>query len=518
MELVAPVAGNVLEDTELLDQLARCSCDLRYCGKMLFSETFEAPYSSLHNQIFDLIDAALLGRNSGLCIKVGIQAPRGIGKSSIASLVIQQAILFRLAHFCVYIHSSATLAEMQTENIKRELLTNREVRRLFGNVKISDHGEAGLDETFSKAAWVAYGRTLVLPRGSGQRIRGLNWSGYRPQIIVIDDLEDKKEVRNPEIRKEQKQWVLSDVLKSTNKYKKDWCVIYIDTLKHEDSVMQMILDSSDWTTVSLSICDGNYKSYDTNYMTDDEIQAEVAAHREKGELDVFYMEYMGVPISSEDSAFKSEYFKYYDEAELKDNKDIETVVIGDPAKTVKMHSAESAVVAWGIDRRTNRLYVRDVVHRKMFPDEFYDEIFSMCDRMGAHVAGVETTSLEEFIKQPLINEMNRRGRFVEWVWLKARGGSTRQTGKEMRISSLVPFYRQGYIFHNPSCCGELEQQLLSFPRSRLWDIMDAAAYIVEMLELGERYFQPPEEYENPEDEYKELEDSYEPAVDDWRLI
>ena len=53
-----------------------------------------------------------------------------------------------------------------------------------------------------------------------------------------------------------------------------------------------------------------------------------------------------------------------------------------------------------------------------------------------------------------------------------------------------------------------------FPRSRLWDLMDCLAYIVEMLELGERYFSPKEDAADIESEYKELD--YEPTIEDWR--
>jgi len=503
-------------DKDIKDLLARCAWDLRFCGKTLFQDIFEAPFSSLHNQIFDLVGD--VSKNRGR--KIAIQAPRGIGKTSIAHLIAEQAILFRSFEFICYVQNTATLAEMQTENIKRELMSNQKVRKLFGNIKMSDLMEdIGIDESFSKSAWVAYGKTLVLPRGSGQQVRGLNWSSKRPQLIIIDDLEDKDECNSEEIRVRQKRWLLSDVLKSTNKYRKDWIVIYIDTLKHEDSVLQMLLDSSDWESISLSICDGNYKSHDTNYMTDEEILAEVAAHEEKGEMDVFAMEYMGIPISKKDAAFKRDYFRYYDNDKSLDSSfDIENVVIVDPAKTVKMHSMESAIVGLGLDRAKSRIYVRDIVHAKLYPDQLYQETFGMADRLKASVIGVEVTSLEEFIKQPMKNEMLRRGRFYEFVWLKARGGQSDQKGKEKRVAALVPFYRQGFIFHNKSCCVDLENQLLSFPKSKLWDIMDALAYVIEMMELGERYFQPPEEFEDSEDEYAELEKEYEPALEGWRLI
>ena len=56
---------------------------------------------------------------------------------------------------------------------------------------------------------------------------------------------------------------------------------------------------------------------------------------------------------------------------------------------------------------------------------------------------------------------------------------------------------------------------MAFPRSRRVDIMDALAYVVQMLELGKRFFEPT--MEDDEDEFKELEESYEEPLDDWRV-
>jgi hypothetical protein len=138
--------------------------------------------------------------------------------------------------------------------------------------------------------------------------------------------------------------------------------------------------------------------------------------------------------------------------------------------------------------------------------------------LGAKVIGIEETGLAEFIKQPIKNEMFRRGKFFELIWLKARGGDSSERGKSKRIRELVPYYRGGYIYHNASCANikMLEQQLLMFPRSALWDIMDATSYIIEMLELGERYFSPKEDNEDIEAEFKELD--YEKPIEDWRYL
>ena len=143
----------------------------------------------------------------------------------------------------------------------------------------------------------------------------------------------------------------------------------------------------------------------------------------------------------------------------------------------------------------------------MYPEELYTEFFNLILKLNAKVAGVEVTSLNEFIVQPIKNEMHKRGQFFELIELKAR------QKKENRIAALAPFYRQGYIFHNPNVTSGLESQLMSFPRSKYWDIMDAFAYIIEMLEIGERYFEPPD-LDDPEAEYAELE--YEKPLNNWQ--
>ena len=127
----------------------------------------------------------------------------------------------------------------------------------------------------------------------------------------------------------------------------------------------------------------------------------------------------------------------------------------------------------------------------------------MCLRYKVHTAGAEITGLEEFIKQPLTNYMHTLPpRYhVQIEWLKARGGDPGgDKGKIKRIGTLVPYYRQGYFYHNKSCCAKLEGQLLSFPRSGLVDVADATAYIIELLELGGRYFSEVEPEKRFDDE------------------
>jgi len=179
------------------------------------------------------------------------------------------------------------------------------------------------------------------------------------------------------------------------------------------------------------------------------------------------------------------------------------LVIVDPAKTVKLHSADSAIVGVGVDREDNRIFVRDIVAGRMYPDDIYNEMFAMTARLKAHVLAVEVTSLNEFISQPIKNEIRKRGLFLRYVELSARAK------KQDRIAQLAAYYRQGYIYHNRNVCTKLETQLLSFPRSKLWDVMDALAYVIELMDLEGEMFYPPGMDEDPNEIYDELDNEKE---------
>lgn len=513
-------------DTAIAEILSYCSTNTQMVAKTFFPERFNLPFAeAIHGEIFKLIDSP--------DNKVAIAAPRGWGKTSIVALALMARwILFNITGFICYINKSHDAASLQTENLRRELVTNKAIKSFFGNFKSRDVDSKEFEEVFSKKAWVAY-NTLVWPRGAGQQVRGVLFKNDRPGLIVIDDLEDPEKIENKDIRDRWYQWLYADVIKAVPRLHRDWKIVYIDTLKHEDSVLQKLLDSPEWKSVRLEACDDNFKSTAPHFMSNEQIRIEWEEHREAGQTDVFFRELRNLPISTKDSSFQQSYFRYYNlppgrqlreqdspltDADIQMNRNIETVVILDPAKTVKIHAAESAIVGIGVDLAGAKLFVRDIISEKMYPDDIYQALFGMATMLGAKVIGVEETSLAEFIKQPIKNEMFRRGQFFELVWLKARGGDSNEKGKVKRIRELVPYYRGGYIYHNASCAmiKNLESQLTLFPRSRLWDIMDGLAYIVEMLELGERYFSPSEDPSDVEAEYLELE--YDEPVENWRLM
>lgn len=501
------MAEEIRLDQEAIDLLARCSVDTKMHSQYFFPDIFSAAYSKLHDQIVSIIDEGHP--------RTVIAAPRGLGKTSTVLFgVVSRHMLFNTKKFVIYLTNSGDNAILQTENLKHELLANEMVNRLFGSIKF--RYEDSLDDRFSKKAWVSSGGTFILPRGAGQQVRGLLYHSNRPDLLVIDDLEDSEMVQSDIQRKKLKNWFFADVMKCISRYDNNYQFIYIDTLKHEDSLLQELLESPEWLGVRLDICDDNYNSNAPSYMTTEEIKKEIEEHKRKGMLDVFYREMRNIPVAKETQTFKEEYFRYYTEVGeeihiLSQNgpakviekirlKDIVTVIIIDPAKEVQIQNADTAIVGIGVHRDSKKIFIRAIDADKMLPDDIYKRAFKMARELRSNMIFYEKTSLHRFIEQPFENQR----RIENWVGtLEALDAVGK---KEERVAHLAPYYKQGYVYHRAGYCDRLEAQLLGFPRSRLWDVMDATAYIIKVMDEKFIYFDSGDSLDEPlRDEYDELD-------------
>jgi len=518
----------ILDQDEMHRILEMCYMDTRAYCRVFYPDIFFRPFSSLHNAIFAPIDAKN-DDGTPMYNKIVIKAPRGLGKTSIVKALIRKRIRYKDTHFVTYIGKNEGFAIMQTENIKNAMLQNKIENKFFGaiNAKIED-----VSLEFSKKSWITSNGIYVLPRGAGQAVRGITFdydsTTYRPDLIVIDDLEDDDEILSEINRSKLRNWFLSAVVEARPQIGKMWQIIYIDTLKHEDSLLAHLLGRGDWHAVNLSLCNEDYQSLAPDFVTTEEILAEVEEHRKQGTLDIFAREKMGRPTAKETANFKRSYFKYYQENSSEFmaasmTTSFYNIVIADPAKTAQFSSADSAIVVWGVDLKSGTLYFRYEKSGKMHPDEFVSAFFDIGAQFGAYFYAMEETGLNEFIRYPVHNEAVKRGVSLERVvWLSARTGKSYgradMSGKAARVAQLVPYYRQGRVRHNKEMSDKLEGQLLSFPRPALWDVCDAAAYVVEVLESYSAYFE--EAYlDEGEDEYADLQkgDEEEMELENWRI-
>lgn len=289
----------MLNDQDIIKEtLANALSSTTNCGSFFLPHRITYPYSKIHFEIEKL----LIDDSIQQC---AIIAPRGTGKTTNCLIAEPlRRILLADKKFILNISATATLAQSHSEGLKREVLSNDIVRKFWPDLKSS---------TFTKDCWITTLGTMVMPRGAGQQVRGsLTPEGFRPDLIICDDLETSEGVRSEEQRQKLNDWFFSDLYYTVDRSKDNWKILVIGTLLHDDSLLQKLVEDPAWTTITLSICDDSLKSNWNDFLSDEKVKELYDYFKSRGNLDIFYREYMGLPMSTEDAVFMEEMFKTFE--------------------------------------------------------------------------------------------------------------------------------------------------------------------------------------------------------------
>lgn len=502
--------------------LARSLVDTKFFALTFEPESFDQSTTYQHDQLWAMLDDEC-APNTVVC------AWRSFGKSTMLVIKKVKDICFRLRKFIMIVGKTFDYAVGMTEDIKAILLTNDRIRHVFGSMKAKTY--AGNDLRFSQRAWFACdpdvgGRPIcfVVPKGAQQPVRGarvrLANRMQRPDDITIDDLEDRREIDNEEIRTAIWGWLHGDLLPCVGDQRPDpktnrwpanapppWRVFYADTLKHEASSMAKLLSDSFWKRAKLPQAelrtdpDGEKRYYSLvpSRISDAQVRAEVNQALSSNTIDEYCREKLCMPMSPEHAVWTRDMYRYYSDSDLKLSTmgSVDRFIVVDPAQTSKPESDYSGILAVAADCLLGRIYFRRLVNSRLKIPDLLDNVFRMAVETNSKVIAVETTGLQDHVKYLFETRKHQEGLTgIEFVWLK--GQTVPQTGdygtgkekvKRARASMIAPFYQRGAVYHDESLRDSaLEEQQLSFPKCAHWDALDCAGYVPQVLQYGGRFF------------------------------
>lgn len=190
----------------------------------------------------------------------------------------------------------------------------------------------------------------------------------------------------------------------------------------------------------------------------------------------FYSQYMNDPVDEENQLFKRHYFQHY-------SKRPERLFVGmamDPALSAKQDGDYFAINIAGMDSEGD-IYVLDTVRGLWTPSQAIENIFKTYLKWRPHAIGLETQGFQRTLKYALEAEMRKRKIFFPITELTHASNQT----KEFRIKALEPYYAAGKIKH-AAWMTNLEGELLSFPKGKHDDEIDALCMQLEILVPGSR--------------------------------
>jgi hypothetical protein len=124
------------------------------------------------------------------------------------------------------------------EAIKCELEENDRLKQDFPNA-------CGIGKVWKIGEIVTNNNIKVKAYGSGKRVRGVKHGTYRPDLAIIDDLENDTNVRSRTQRDKLEDW-LDEAIDNLGSVDGSMDILYIGTILHRDSVLARKLKLAFW--------------------------------------------------------------------------------------------------------------------------------------------------------------------------------------------------------------------------------------------------------------------------------
>ncbi|WP_405424337.1 phage terminase large subunit [Pantoea stewartii] len=442
--------------------------------------------SELHKFLFSRLPAVVAETGSQ---QDAIAAPRGEAKSTIVSqLFVLWCIILELKKYPVIIMDSIDQAYPMLEAIKAELCWNPRLKMDFPDA-------CGPGRVWQMGTILTATDIKVQVAGSGKKLRGLRHGPYRPDLAILDDIENDELVRNPDQRDKLDNWLKKTVLPLGGAGAK-FDVIYIGTILHYDSVLSRTLKNPLWRRKRFKALiewpsdmtlwdrweeilrnndeDGEALARAFYVMHRDDMEAGTVVSwsarplytlmliRARDGHSTFDSEYQNDPVSGEDAPFAACITFWV-------NRLAEWSFYGaiDPSLGKNGNSRDpSALLVGGFNRMTGVLDVVEAQIKKRLPDKIISDTIELQKEYRCLCWSVETVQFQEFLRTELVKRSAALG-----IPVPARPVIP-HTDKLLRIESLQPHVLNKLIRLHSSQVTLLEQ-LRHFPKGDHDDGPDA---------------------------------------------
>lgn len=450
-------------------------------GKMVMPQVMWAKPSFVHFRVNELItDTSKRLLN--------IILPRGLGKTTFVSQLnpLRHIFLEEIGQpkFVVIVSKTQGHAINCLTAIKDILEYNLAFRDLFGY-----HGAQNA-RMWRNDMIVLDNGSIIMAKGMGQPIRGLNYNGIRPTLIILDDPEDENNTKTPEAMDNNLLWLLKGALPALDT-RFGRCIV-IGTPLHQLCIVEKLAESSEWETVRYSYlqdAEGNPslqgESIWKEMKSTENLLAEYQSLEDMGRPSVFFAERMCQIVGDENQLFKPEYIQYWDGSYVYDkgNQFLSismlngeyyndplivpvNIFIGvDPASSVKQTADYSVIFPLAVDSSDN-IYTLDYVRKRMTPMHLANAILQEADRYNPKRVRIETVGYQEMLRDYL-----RTQRYIPGLEIPENP----RTSKSKRFEGLEPEFANKKVFIKRGS-EDFIGELLMFPRGKHEDTIDGYFY------------------------------------------
>jgi predicted phage terminase large subunit-like protein len=384
-------------------------------------------------------------------------APAGFGKSTVQFACALKAVCYADYKEILLISASAEFAEFRLRKIRSEIENNDKLRSHFG-IAPSD--------IWTSNEILLNNGVRIYAKGKGGQV-----TGYRPDLILADDIETESESRSEVERARLKEWWYSTLM---SRPAPGGRIIIIGSISNKLAWMNEFttdkaLDAG-WVTKTYST--KQCHSIWAEKWSDDDLR------QKKVELAAFPGIYEALYESDvsqiQKYTFQKKWLRYYTELP----KDISaTFVAVDPAVGMAIHNDYTAIIA-GVSDTKGNIYITRAIKKRFNVEtlELFGALFALYDSDNIAEIGIESIGFQKFIKVFFEQECIRRNKYPVVKEIKHEG----RISKEARISSLAPLFQRGQIYIKNDMY-DLISEYEAYPETEHDDLIDALSILKDMI-------------------------------------
>jgi predicted phage terminase large subunit-like protein len=415
-------------------------------------------FAPFHYELVAALERRPTLGDSAVVLPVARVAPRDFAKTTITSFgYVLHQICFKLRHFIVLTSDTQDLASDLTGYIYLELCFNERIKHDFGKL---------VRDNWAVEAFTTLNDVRILSRGKGQRFRGIKHKQHRPDLIILDDLENDASARNPKRCDDLLRWIKGTVYNAIDPRGN---LFIVGTLLSQKSALASIALSKDepfchWDRkVYRAITDENESLWPDKFpmeMLEEQrlMMGTVAFNREK----------MNFP-EQEGGYFRDEWFQYYTVDDLidVDGKPKELLVCCwfDPSLETGSQHDFKAYVTVGYSQAENIFYCLDAYIKQVSLEIAVQLSLSLHLIYKFLVLGVESNLFQRLLIKEFDAVAKKAG-----VPLPVQG-IVNHLNKEVRVAGLSPLVERGQIKFRKGHSDQdlLVEQLSFFPNKSFHD-------------------------------------------------
>lgn len=409
--------------------------------------------------------------------------PRGFSKTTLMNAANIYDCVTDGTTFCVYISKSAEHAEMQLGNIKIELETNELLRAAYSNLVPT---RADTEKWQADQIQLLNGAILVA-RGKGGQVRGLNYRARRPNRIMLDDVEDDGLVESPTERAKTEKWFYSAVEKAGQVMEgakdEEWAqqplrIMNLGTLLGSQCLMMTLAKDPKFNTVKFGAKLVYDDPNDTRMLWPFKMpysyyQTERARHQRIGKLAEFTREVDSAIRVADDTIFPNQFiYEFTTRASL-----AEVAIFLDPAISDAIDADHAAITVAGRRESDGALWCLDEWGGTgKSPREKVDAFFEHHIKWQCTRAGIESQAYQKSLIYMMREEMAQK-RY--WFVISAVNRGSKENKSRRILGLLSPRYMNGMIRHLRPFTG-LESNISDWPNGKK-DYADSFASALTLL-------------------------------------